>query len=219
MSVRLLFATLSLALCAGAAHAAPVTTTGELVSNGGFEATTVKSGNWITYTNAGGGYSGWTLGANGIEIRNDAIGAAYQGNNFAELDTTGNSWISQSLATTRDTLYTLTFAYSPRSNVGSDSNGIGVYWNGTLLENVTASGLVGDGAGNDWTLYTYNVVATGSSSVLKFAAAGKSDTMGGGIDAVSVKAAATAAVPEPASVALLGLGAAALAFSRRRKRG
>ena len=215
MSLRPLLASLTLAPCAGAASAAPVTSSGELVANGGFEATTVASGDWKIYT---GSYSGWTLGANGIEIRNAAIGSAYQGNNFAELDTTGNSWISQALATTANTTYTLTFAYSPRSNVGSDSNGIDVYWNGALVQAITASGLVGDSAGNSWTTYTYNLLASGSSTTLKFAAAGLSDTMGGGLDAISVKA-ATTAVPEPASLALLGLGAAALAFSRRRKRG
>lgn len=215
MSSRLLLATLSLALCAGAAQATTLTS-GELVKNGGFEATTIAGGNWKIYT---GGYTGWTLGANGIEIRNDAVGSAFEGNNFAELDTTGNSWISQSLATVAGATYTLSFAYSPRSNVGSDSNGINVYWDGALVEGISASGLVGNSAGNDWTTYTYNLVAGDSSTTLKFMAAGKSDTMGGGLDAVSVKAAAVNAVPEPASFALLGLGAAALALSRRRKRG
>jgi hypothetical protein len=218
MSLRPLHASLTLALLlgAGAASAAPLTAGGELVTNGGFEATTVDKGTVQTYY--GSGYSGWTLGANGVEIRNDVVGAAYQGNNFAELDTSGNSWISQLLGTTKGATYTLTFAYSPRSNVGADSNGIDVYWEGGLVQAITAKGLVGDSAGNNWTTYTYNLVAGGSGSTLKFAAAGLSDTLGGGIDAISVKAASTA-VPEPASLALLGLGAAALAFSRRRKRG
>lgn len=204
MSARLLLASLSLALCAGAAHATPI----ELVTNGGFESYNVAAGGWQTYNNIG----GWST-TNGIEIRNNAEGKAFEGNNFAELDTSGNSAIGQYLATTAGTWYTLSFAYSPRANVGKDSNQIDVFWNNQSVTSVTADGLTGSGAGNSWNVYTFNLLATSDKTLLSFAAAGKSDSLGGGLDAVSVK------VPEPASAALLGLGAAALLLSRRRKRG
>jgi hypothetical protein len=77
------------------------------------------SGEWITvYKGIGAlGYSaadnnrrvgsitGWTFGSYGVEVRNDVAGAAHDGNNFIELDTTRNAWIRQTINTTKDQKY------------------------------------------------------------------------------------------------------------------
>ncbi|KAJ0338063.1 hypothetical protein COL154_014275, partial [Colletotrichum chrysophilum] len=111
---------------------------------------------------------------------------------FAELDSNYNSSIFQTLNTTAGKSYTLTFAYSPRINQPASTNPIEVYWNNTLLDSITG---VGSNV-NNWILYSFVVNGTGQD-MLKFAAAGTSDSFGGNLDAISVSA-----VPLPAAALL-----------------
>lgn len=174
-------------------QAAPV----NLVANGSFENTpsVVAPGTFETFNSI----SGWTTGgnANGIEIRNDRVGTAFDGVNFAELDSTGNSNLFQTLSTIAGQVYNLSFAYSPRMDQPSDTNGISALWNGNIIS--VPAIITGNGAGNMdnvWTTYVFSVIGTGSD-ILGFSAEGISDTFGGGIDSVSVSA-----VPIPAAAFL-----------------
>ena len=98
------------------------------IINGSFELDPQASGTWGTYSNL----VGWAGGAGGIELRNNVEGQAYDGVNFIELDTYQNSFAAQVISTTGGENYVVTFAYSPRSNILDASNGIEVYWNGSL---------------------------------------------------------------------------------------
>lgn len=175
-----------------------------LIQNGGFESPVQAAGTWAIYDSI----DGWTP-LTDVEIRNNVAGAAYEGVNYAELDTTRNMAIQQSINTVENQEYILTFAYSPRENVPADSNGIDVFWNGSL---VTSLGLAGGTSGNLWEVYSYFVKGTGSDT-LRFAAAGGSNSYGGSIDAVTLN---TAPVPEPATMLLFGTGLVGLAGFRRR---
>lgn len=185
----------------GAAHAAP------LVVNGSFEDPGVSSGTWNVFSSL----PGWSSN-NGIEVRNDVVGEAQDGQNFVELDGNRNSDMWQTITTVAGQLYELSFYYAPRIGVPAGSNGISVWWGNTLLTNpaITASGI--GSTSNNWSLYTYTVLGTGSD-VLNFAAVGTSDTLGGNIDNVAVSA-----VPLPGAALLFGsalFGAGAL---RRRNK-
>ena len=204
--MRALLATV-LASLALTAQAAPT----NLVVNGGFESKVVNSGSWVNV----GSIPGWTWvegPGTGIEIRNNAVGAAHGGSNYIELDTTGNTTIEQTFSSlSAGGFYELSFWYSPRIGQAASTNGIGVAWNGVAL---TATPITGNGGdANAWTAYRFTVQALGGTDTLRFSALGTSDTLGGNLDDVSL----TAQVPEPATGALALVGLAAIGWARRRR--
>jgi hypothetical protein len=172
-----------------------------LVVNGGFENPNQAPGTWSIYTTI----PGWTLTPD-VEIRNAVVGTAYEGSNYAELDTAANSIISQTISTVVGAVYEISFAYSPRIDIPSASNGIEVYFGGVLIGTETGIGT----STHTWQLPSYLATATSASSVLLFKAIGTDDGLGGSLDAVSVNA-----VPLPGTVALLALGLVAFAAGRR----
>ncbi len=178
-----------------------------LVQNGSFEDTVVNSGSWGIFNSL----PGWTTDTgNGIEVRNNAVGTAQDGNNFVELDTTANSNMMQTISTVLGQVYQLTFWYSPRINMPANTNGVEAWWGNTLLTTPAITGI--GGTSNNWTSYTYSVTGTGSD-VLKFKAVGNSDTFGGNIDNVSLSA-----VPLPGAALLFGSALLGfMGFSNRRK--
>ena len=182
----------------GAAFALSVSSAGAALINGSFEADIQAAGTWAIYPNL----TGWSGGPNGIELRNNVAGTAYDGVNFIELDTTANSIATQNIATTVGQIYSLSFAYSPRSGVASGSNTIEVYWDGVLLNSYTGF----TNANDAWTVYTVNVTGDGSNS-LEFRAAGTSDSFGGSLDAVMLTA-----VPEASTWAMMILGFLGVGF-------
>lgn len=189
--------------------AAPLMASANLVTNGSFEADVQGANSWNIYSNL----SGWTGGDAGIELRNNVAGAAYDGSNYVELDTTRNSQMWQSVGTAFGQKYDLSFAYSPRQGVSSASNGIEVFWNG-LSQGV----FTGNGAGNGhtWAVQSLSVTGAANASSLTFQAVGTSESYGGSLDAVSL----TAVVPEPEIYALMLAGLAAVGFvARRRQQG
>jgi hypothetical protein len=176
-----------------------------LVQNGSFEANIQPAGTWGLYSSL----TDWILVSGpSIELRNNNAGQASDGVNFVELDSTANSAIAQTITTTADNFYQLLFDYSPRSGTDATTNGISVYWNGTLLTDVTGNGKVSSA----WTTYSFLVKGTGSDA-LKFAATGISDSYGGSLDNVRLNA-----VPLPAALPLMLSGLGALGFAARRRK-
>jgi hypothetical protein len=174
-----------------------------LVTNGSFEADAQANGTWGIYSNL----TGWT-GVNEVELRNNVAGVASDGVNYVELDTTANNSIFQMISTTAGSVYDLSFDYSPREDVSSQSNPIRAFWNGSLLTQITGSGI--GKTGNNWYTVSFSVIGTGLDK-LAFSAAGVSDTVGGSLDNVSL-------VPEPGVWSSLSAGLLLIGFMGFRRK-
>lgn len=181
-----------------------------LVVNGSFEATAVAPGGWVNVASI----EGWTWldgPGTGFELRNNAVGTAFEGSNFIELDTNGNTTIGQSFTNlVAGGSYQLSFAYSPRINESTGTNGIQVLWNGQQLgSTLSAQG----GNVHGWVVHRFDVSALAGTNWLSFRAIGKSDSLGGSLDAVRL----VSQVPEPTSYALMLGGLFAIALLKRRR--
>ena len=150
--------------------------------------------------------AGWTPETQ-IELQNHAAGApaANGGQVFAELDADFNSAMSRIIAPGS---YTLSYLYSPRPGVAFDSNNINV-----TLDGVDISMISGLGGGTTaWSMINSPVFTVTGPGVLRFAAGGTSDSLGGYIDNITLTA-----VPEPATWALFILGFGAVGQTLRRR--
>ncbi len=185
----------------------------ELVGNGSFEADAVAQGTWGLFTAPVDWTVSYEAGAptTGLELRNDIVGTAQDGHNFAELDADRNVTITQDLATVAGQTYTLSFWYSDRAGTQAFTNGLSFSVGDVLSGGV--AGADNTGADNVWHHVSRTFVADGSTTALSFTGTGASDSLGMSLDNVSVLA-----VPEPATVGLLACGLALVGVARRRQR-
>ena len=138
-----------------------------LVTNGSFETDS---------------FTGWTLGGNDAGAQIVIDGRAEQGNYAAEMGSVGsNGSISQAISTTPGQEYQLTFWLANDPNgAAATPNDFTAKWNGTTLLSLTNAPQQG------YTEYTYDVVATSSSTTLEFDA--RQDPSFWNLDNISVTA-------------------------------
>ena len=172
--------------------------------NGSFELPAIPNGSYSLFSTI----PGWSLASGPyIEVQNHVAGTPFDGNQFVELDSTAESAIFQDLSTIAGVQYYLSFAFSPPQGVAVNS--MGVSWDGSPVTTINADGTrLSD---TSWTVYSFTVTASSTTTRLQFSGLGPSDGVGEYIDAVSV-----AQTPEPSSV-MLCLGGLLLAAAKYRK--
>jgi choice-of-anchor C domain-containing protein len=183
----------------------------DLVTNGSFETPAIFPNPFVTVSAGDPTLTGWTVGLNSIDIvSSSGFGDSrwsFDGDQSLDMSgSPGPGSISQVLGTTAGGAYTLNFAVS--SNGGPFTDGLQVFWDGILLDTITSP------AFGTWDTFTYSVTASTGSTALEF-----DSTVGGDagplLDAVSVNG---RAVPEPATLALVGVGGLTLLIGRKRFR-
>ncbi len=158
-----------------------------LLTNGGFEEPIViNSKKWDTFA-SGTPNLGWLVewisgGIGGLELQAGVYGwLPYEANQYAELDSTNATKISQDVPTISGKTYKLEFAYSPRPYVLDNS--IEVYADGNLLDTLLSNGT--SNSNTAWNLKSYEFTADDETNI-EFKDISQSDSFGGYLDNVGL---------------------------------
>jgi hypothetical protein len=206
-------------VCSYGAPIACSAVAGNVVANCSFETNNVGSTSGFLYSNQGLVAAPWTFTArSGVSgINNGSFGmtgadASYNAflQQFSGDSPQALASIAQNLTLAANTNYTLTALSELRP--GFAANPVTVLFNGTAIGTITAT----SGTTPTNNVLTFSTTTTGATGALMFRSAGTATS--GDIDLLldNVSIAVGAAVPEPVTFAMIGLGLAGISLLRRR---
>jgi len=167
----------TLVLGAGLSSAQAAAPSGSLIVNGSFE-DPVIAGSFQLFSSIPGWQPTGSCGPGNVDIEIDrnAFGAAADGKQSVELNTTCVNGVSQVVATTPGASYSLAFAFAARPGTTAAQNRMEIRFDGQVVDEL---GPRAPGAGLGWSVHQYEVTATGSSATLSFL--GSDPTAGDGV--------------------------------------
>jgi choice-of-anchor C domain-containing protein len=180
--------------------------------NGSFESAAVNPGaGWITLDPGSTAITGWEVFGGRI----DYIGTYWDAaDGIRSLDLNGNAGpggIRQSFDTTASASYRVTFAMAGNPDGGASTRNVLVQ-SGAFSQVFSFAVPAGTTRQNmNWADYSFDFLAVGDTTTLSFLSGEPNQFYGPALDDVSVTA-----VPEPASLVLLGSGIAGVVARRRR---
>ncbi len=203
----------------------PAASRADLIVNGGFETPAVgATGISVISPGAEPGGFGWTVGAGTVEVFGELgalPGPAFDGIQLLDLNGISVGALSQTFATVAGHDYWIEFAYANNyvhTGPGNPALALVSLFDAASSADLISPMLISHGTsavGNlDWTLATLRFTAIGSLTTLRFDS--QSPTPFGGILLDGVRG--SAAIPEPSSVVLLGIGAVVAGCWWRRNR-
>jgi len=222
--LRPIFGAVVLTLVSFSVHA-------NLITNGSLESPSVPVG---SFTNFGTGsilITGWTV----VGPQASVVSGSLNQNGISFLAQDGIQWmdltgfnvnnpldgITQTVSTTVGTTYDLSFWVGNVCNPGGvfgTTSTVNVSINGgtaTGYQNLGCSP-AGTAISQVWEQFTTSFMATSASTALTFLNGDPGNDNSNGLDNIVLTAQGGPSIPEPATFALLGIGFAALARSRRR---
>lgn len=194
------------------------------ILNGSFETPVISAASFLNVApGAEPSGFGWTVVTNTVDIFSVGVlgttAPVVDGNQALDLVGFGSTGaLEQSFATALGQTYTLTFAYANNVGSGASSAQVAITEGLNSLLNQSISHSTSNGANYDWTTFSANFVATGTTAVLRF-----TNTLGGNnggilLDNVAVNRFTGSEIPEPSATWLAGAGVAALAVMRKLRR-
>jgi choice-of-anchor C domain-containing protein len=175
----------------------PAAAQANLIQNGSFESPQV-SGCSVAYTPGCDGFTtyssssdpngidDWTIGGDSVDLVNTHW-VAESGNQSVDLSGNAPGSVSQSVTTTSDETYTLSWYMAGNPDGGAAIKTMHVYWNGTLVDEPSFDTAGHTVASMGWVEEQVNVTATSTSSTVEFADASSPATpYGATLDNVSL---------------------------------
>jgi choice-of-anchor C domain-containing protein len=141
-----------------------------LVVNGSFE----DPSSWQTeaideYPGGSTGITGWTVGGDSVDVTGSSYWTAQDGEQSVDLSGSAPGSVSQTVATTPGSVYTLTWYMAGNDNCGQPIKTMDVSWDGSQIYAPTFDTDGFDNQDMGWAEEQIEVGATGASSALEFA--------------------------------------------------
>lgn len=195
------------------------------IVNGSFESPVIGAATFLNVAPGGepAGFD-WLVTTNTVDIISQGVlgstapmASGTQAVDLVGLGSTGG--IQQSFSTVAGMSYTLQFSYANNPIAGGSPSALVTIKDGSntlLSQTVTHS--TSNGGNFDWNVFSMNFVASGTTATLQFETSVGGNNGGVFVDDVSVELADTS-VPEPATLSMLALAFASLAWRRAVRNG
>jgi choice-of-anchor C domain-containing protein len=220
MNLKKILVIVPAVLCSPAVFAANILDSIYGIGAGSFEIPGYTGPLYLTLANGSNYIRGWTVNTTNIDLVDYQVWTPSDGQNSIDMNGTpgGPGGIQTVITTTIGATYRVTFdiaGFTSPDNLTNpktmETTAAGVTTQFSLTTTDSFSQPFSLPLAVTWHTRTFDFVATSSSSIVSFVSTVSTDGSGMLLDNVSIEA-----VPEPSTMAIIGLGATVFALRRRR---